>query len=434
MNDLVNGAEANSAANLLQLSTLLNAILYTQGDSNAQGPFRELALCPSKCSSTRTPARTLKPLVQALTSAGAGRFEMVKSAVERGAFNDLRLLDPAIKAFGDNYPELAELVAERVLPAYGPGIIPLLKAGFDLKGNKQDARKLQVMHNLDPDAALAFCKTALDDGSPEVKATALACLGKHEDSLPLVLAQVNAKNRIVRAAALEALAQHDRPEVTKIFTDLLKGKALDLLARPFRLLRNSQVLHAMLDEGKKVFALLLQGDSEQLPRFSEILECLKTRSEPEVEQFLIECLTSQPAKLAKLKPAKNSALAGDDLLVRLASALYSLNTPTAVAAILSQQALLPPKRSASLCAAPFGRGLLIRSSRSSRRCCPNERPGKRSPGRNWKVSSPPVPELSTPGIPGSSAVLPWTTWTTMTPPKSNGIPAGWTPPSKPTAT
>src|SRR5882724_4667256 len=40
--DLVNGAEADSAANLLSLSTLLNAILYTQGQSSTDGDYREI--------------------------------------------------------------------------------------------------------------------------------------------------------------------------------------------------------------------------------------------------------------------------------------------------------------------------------------------------------------------------------------------------------
>src|SRR6185295_8203194 len=38
---VVNGTEADSAANLLDLSTLLNAILYTQGQSSAEGELRE---------------------------------------------------------------------------------------------------------------------------------------------------------------------------------------------------------------------------------------------------------------------------------------------------------------------------------------------------------------------------------------------------------
>jgi hypothetical protein len=285
INDVVNGKEADSAANLLNLSTLLNAILYTQGQSSAEGEMRELETFASNSASTRTPARLLKPLVHALTSTGSGRFETVKSAVERGAFNDLRLIDPAIQALGDVYPELADLVAEKILPGYGPGIVPLLKSGLDLKGKKSDARRLQLMHELDPAGTLPMCKTALEDGSPEVKAAAIACLGKHEDCLPLVLEQASAKNKQLRAAALEALAKHDRPEVTTLFIELVKGKALDILAGPFRALRNKQVVNSLLDEGRRVFGLLLKADGEQIARFLEILDCLKERKDAETEDF-----------------------------------------------------------------------------------------------------------------------------------------------------
>src|SRR5437764_807271 len=91
ISDLVNGTEADSAARLLSLSTLLNAILYTQGQTSTEGDFRELEVCAANCSSTRTTARVLKPLIVALTTAGGGRFEVIKTACERGAFNDLRL-------------------------------------------------------------------------------------------------------------------------------------------------------------------------------------------------------------------------------------------------------------------------------------------------------------------------------------------------------
>src|SRR5213078_1357232 len=70
MSEVVNGKEAESASRLLNLSTLLNAILYTQGQSGADGIFKELEVFPTKCGSTRTTARVLKPLVVALTSAG----------------------------------------------------------------------------------------------------------------------------------------------------------------------------------------------------------------------------------------------------------------------------------------------------------------------------------------------------------------------------
>jgi hypothetical protein len=341
INDVVNGKEADSAVNLLNLSTLLNAILYTQGQSGADGAFRELETFASNSASTRTPARLLKPLVQALTSTGSGRFEIVKSAVERGAFNDLRLIDPAVQALGDVYPELADLVAKKILPRYGPGIVPLLKAGLDLKGKKSDARRLQIMHQLDPDGTLALCKTALEDGSPEVKAAAIACLGQHEDCLALVLEQASAKNKMLRAAALEALAEHDRPEIAKLFIELIKGKALDILAGPFRALRNRQVLNSLLDEGRRVFGLLTKGDSNQIPRFWEILDCLEQRKDAAVEEFALACI-GQCDKVGQLKGAKNSFVAGDDVMIRLARLLYNVGTPKTLDAILAKRDVLPP--------------------------------------------------------------------------------------------
>src|SRR5712671_5760871 len=42
--DLVNGKEADSAATLLSLSTLLNAILYTQGQTGTDGDYRDLEM------------------------------------------------------------------------------------------------------------------------------------------------------------------------------------------------------------------------------------------------------------------------------------------------------------------------------------------------------------------------------------------------------
>jgi len=338
---LVNGSEADSAARLLALSTLLNAIRYTQGQTSADGAFRELAVLPCNCVKTRTPARILRPLVQALTTTGAGRLETVKSAVERGAFDDLRLIDPAIQALGDTFPELADLVAEQVLPGYGPGIVPRLRNGLDLKGKKADARRLAVMHRLDPGGAVELCKSALEEGSPEVKAAAIACLGKHEDCLALVMEQTKSRNQAMRAAALEALAEHDRPEIVSLFTELVKGKALDLLVRPFRALRNRQVLNSLLAEGSRAFELALKGDADQVPRFWGILECIEQRLDADAEEFLLRCFT-HAEKLARVKAAKGSVVTGAEVLARLALLLEQAGSPRTFEALLAKRDLLPP--------------------------------------------------------------------------------------------
>jgi HEAT repeat protein len=336
--ELVDGKEAESAARLLNLSTLLNAILYTQGQSGAPAEFTELEMYSAGSANTRTTARVLKPLIEALTNSGAGRFEVVRAAIERGAFNDLRLIDPAIRALDDSFGELADLMAEKVLPTYGRGIVPLLKKSLVLKGKKSDARRLQILHQLDPQDTLPLCKTALDEGSPEVKVSAVACLGQHEDCLPLILEQVNSKNKPVRIAALRALAGYDREEVTKLFSDLLKAKSLDILAEPLRFVRSRLVVKALLDEGRRVFDLLLKGDSEQIPRFSEILSCVEGRQD--AGDFLLTCF-NQSDKLAKLKAPKNVILSGADIMARMAALLYQLGSPAALEAVLAKRATLP---------------------------------------------------------------------------------------------
>jgi hypothetical protein len=338
--DLVNGKEADSAGNLLGLSTLLNAILYTQGQTTADGEFRELEIFSATCAGTRTTARALKPLVEALSNAGAGRLEVIKSAVERGAFNDLRLMDPAMRALDDNYGEIADLIAEKVLPSYGPGIVPRLKEKFDAKGKKSDGRRLKVMHRLDSAGTLALCKSALEDGSADVKIAAIACLGKHEECVSLVLQEAKSKNKSVRAAALEALAEHDRAEVVTLFTELLKGKELDLLARPLRLIRSREVVASLLAEGKRSFDALLAGDAEMVSRYWEILACLDGRKETEIEDFLLGCF-NQSEKIVKLKPSKKSIIGLDDSIVRLSGLLYGIATPKALETLLTNRNVIP---------------------------------------------------------------------------------------------
>lgn len=342
--EVVNGNEADSAARLLSLSTLLNAVLYTQGQTGTEAGFQELEMLNASTATTRTSARVLKPIIEALTTTGGGRFEVVKEAVDRGAFNDLRLIDPAIRALEDSYPGLADLVAEKILPAYGPCIVPLLKQKLNLKGNKSDARRLRVLHQLDSTGSIELCKTALEEGSPEVKVCAIACLGKHEDCIPLVMEQSNSKNKAIRAAALEALAGHDRPEIVKLFLDLISGKTFDILAQPFRAIRNRQVLGSLLGEAKSVFELLLKGDEEQILRFLEILDCLKERKETEVEEFLIICF-AQSDKLGKFKAPKKSPFisysTGADILDRMASLLYEIGSPAALESVLTKRDVLP---------------------------------------------------------------------------------------------
>ena len=94
----------------------------------------------------------LKPLLEALSTTGSGRLEIIKDAHERGDVPRLRLVKPALAALDDPYPEIGDFVAEKVLPLYGKAILPELRAKFDHKGRGGHVRRLQLMHELDPRA------------------------------------------------------------------------------------------------------------------------------------------------------------------------------------------------------------------------------------------------------------------------------------------
>src|SRR5205823_3996557 len=131
---VVEGNEQTSAQALLDLTTLVNAILYTQGETGASGTLQPIETTDLGAPVTQVGARTLKPLLEALTTTGSGRMEVIRDAYEREAFRDLRLVKPALEAIDDGYAEISDFIADKILPLYGKAILPELRAKFDLKG------------------------------------------------------------------------------------------------------------------------------------------------------------------------------------------------------------------------------------------------------------------------------------------------------------
>ena len=156
-------------------------------------------------------ARVLKPLIDALTTTGSGRQEIIQDAHRRGAFKDLRLVNPAIGAIDDGYGEIADYVADHILPMYGRTIYPKLAEGIDIKGRGGHVRRLRSMHKLDPEAAREHVEAALEGGSKEMKVAALACLGTSPSDLNHLLEQAKAKAKDVRKTAIEGLARSTDP-------------------------------------------------------------------------------------------------------------------------------------------------------------------------------------------------------------------------------
>ena len=135
---------------------------------------------------TKMPRNDLYDLIEVLQATGTRRLEMLKEAAKRGIVADLRLMHPLLEALTDGFTELADFVAEDVLPTFGPGVVPDLHSKLDLKGNRGDARRLIAICKADPKEHAELCRTALGEGSVPVRAAAVR-------SLPFVVSAADAE-------------------------------------------------------------------------------------------------------------------------------------------------------------------------------------------------------------------------------------------------
>src|SRR5262249_40924907 len=149
---VVDSNDKTASTALLELTTLVNAILYTQGATGIAGELKPLETTDLG-QTTQTGARTLKPLLEAVSSTGSGRMEQVGDALDGGTLKVFRLINPALGAIDDPYPETRDFICERVLPLYGSAILPELRAKLDIKGRGGHVKRLQLMHQLDPEGS-----------------------------------------------------------------------------------------------------------------------------------------------------------------------------------------------------------------------------------------------------------------------------------------
>jgi hypothetical protein len=319
MTKVVESTEKTSADALLELSTLVNAILYTQGETGMAGDIQPIETTDLGPQESQAGARVLKPLLESLTTTGSGRMEIIKDAFERGAFRDLRLVKPALQALDDTYAEISDFVGKKVLPLYGKAILPELRAKFDIKGKSGHLRRLSLMHRLDPAGTRETVKKALDEGSKEMKVVAIECLGEAAEDLSYLLEQAKAKTKDVRQAALKGLAKSDEGDALAALHAALKGNDLEIAVGPVRTNRNPKLLKLVLDEAQAQVDLLLAGkekdkkkQGEQVGRMLNLLECLRGRDDKQTEAFLLKCFAQQD-KLAEVKGEPS----GKDIVERL---------------------------------------------------------------------------------------------------------------------
>lgn len=339
---------ANSASALLELSTLTNAILYTQGETGIEGDFEPIQSQSLGLSISNTSARTLKPLIEALTSTGAGRLEIIRDAYENGAFRDLRIVNYAITALGDSYSEIADFIAEKVLPTYSTAIYPRLRDSFDPMGKNTDARRLRIMHQLDPEKTRPLIDAAIQESSKDVRVAAIQCLGSGDNDSTFLLEQSKHRAKDVRAAAFEALASIDEPEVIRVLKSTLASDDIGLVAEKITKNPNAELRAFVLEEAHRVLGELIAPtsktpkpkpaaaktktkastatapDQQQLiERFRFLLMTLQDRKDQETADLLIRVLQHQQ-ELSEIKVGYSG---GTEVIERAARLILVMQKP-----------------------------------------------------------------------------------------------------------
>ncbi|WP_340023163.1 HEAT repeat domain-containing protein [Paenibacillus sp. FSL K6-1096] len=222
--------EAALGAALLEHTLLLESVLYTQGSMNVEGTPGPLPVQSFRLE-TKQPYRKLAPVLEALSTTGSGRYEIVEDAFQQGVFQDLRLLPLAVSALNDPYSELADYVKEHILPSYGPGIGVYLLESFNPAGGRSEARKLEVIANTGAAGHLETVYHAAESGSDEVRVAAIPCLAGDEKYTPVLLEWAADKKKAIREAAYKGLAAGGSEQgAERLYEAFCDGKDREMVA------------------------------------------------------------------------------------------------------------------------------------------------------------------------------------------------------------
>lgn len=279
---------------LLELATLLQSILYTQGQTDTKDEALPLE-GKGNLIATHTTFRKLKPVKDALLQKGQGRLEVIREAYEAGVFRDSRLLIPAVTALDEPYFEIPELLEKDIIPAYGDDALPVLEQQLRLDGGKGDARRLRLIHRLLGDIRMSLYVHAASEGSLELRTAAIELLGAYPEQESFLLEQSKDRKKDVRRAALIALAKLGTSQSSARILEALASKDRDSAVEPAAISGDGQLVLRVVDYARNVFTKLRQGqkDEETLEQLGSALKALGGRRLPEVFELLREMLSEE---------------------------------------------------------------------------------------------------------------------------------------------
>ncbi|BBH19989.1 hypothetical protein Back11_13340 [Paenibacillus baekrokdamisoli] len=283
-----------AAAKLLDLSTLLNSILYTQGTTEVQGDSEEV-VGTTIALSTKIPYRKLSPVIEALTSKGQGRMERINQAYEEHLLKDFRVLPAVVAALDDSYAEIADFVSQKVIPEYGEDALPVLLKQYDLNGGRAHGRRLTLVHELLRESGMELYLQAAREGSVEVRMSAIELLGNYPAQESLILEQADDKKKEIRNAAYVGLAKLGTDKaVDRLYRALTTGRDRDNAVAAIQQCEAASLTHKVIDNAEVALEQIVSATEKEEPikQLLADLECLDEKQQPEVLDFLKKLLST----------------------------------------------------------------------------------------------------------------------------------------------
>jgi len=302
MTELLASDREESAERLLSLSSLLHSVLYTQGTTGDEGEWEDRSEEVTVKADTSLSYRTIEPLLEALTSKGSGRLQVIEQAFQANAYHDLRLVQPLLQALDDSYPDIADFVAHHMLPSLGEAITPLLLGDYDLKGKRSDARRLEVLGEILREKGLELYREALSEGSFQVKIAAISILGEYPDEEDAIMEETKAKKLEVRQAAYEALVKSSSEKAAKVILEGLSSKDNEWLIYTVARSKSPILNEGLFRLVKEAYETYKEGETKESKRhLSLLLYGLKGKEQENMRGLLQEIAADEqvPSGIAR---------------------------------------------------------------------------------------------------------------------------------------
>jgi len=333
-----------SAEKLLNVSTLLYSVLYTQGvtiQAEATKALQEPNVSIADVNTTYSYLQ-LKPVLQALTQSNSGRLEVLKDAFERGIFKDSRTFGYLSYALADKYTELADYVFQTIIPTCGQAMLPFLLSDFRLEDKTENVRRLRLLYQLKYAEMDSLMDKIFGESLPNLQAEAISIIAERKDTQTedFIMSLTSDKNKLVREASYKALAilgtQRSIDKLLALYeTNKAKGNA-KALAEAISLLAIPSHYQPFLKKVYEQFNILLSIEktdnnaavTNTFERFAIDLDILENKDCNEVYEFLSELLQSQKFNTLRRSLFKNTY---DPIPMKIVAILNSFEADKVVA-------------------------------------------------------------------------------------------------------